>query len=176
MNFQETKIAGSYVIDVRRIEDDRGFFGRTWCRQELAEHGLSQEIVQVNTALSLAKGTLRGMHFQRSPHSEVKIVSCPSGAVFDVVLDLRPESPTFRQWFGVELTADNFRMLYIPEGCAHGYQTLQDNSVLNYTTSAMYAPDHATGVRFDDPAFRIDWPLPVSVISDADAGWPDFSS
>lgn len=176
MNFQETKIAGSYVIDVRRIEDDRGFFGRTWCRQELGELGLSQDIVQVNTALSLAEGTLRGMHFQRSPHSEVKIVSCPSGAVFDVVLDLRPESPSFRQWFGVELTGDNFRMLYIPEGCAHGYQTLQDNSVLNYTTSAMYAPDHATGVRFDDPAFGIEWPLPVGMISAADAGWLDFSS
>jgi dTDP-4-dehydrorhamnose 3,5-epimerase len=175
MNFQETKIAGSYVIDVRRIEDPRGFFGRTWCRQEMGEQGLSQEIVQVNTALSLAKGTLRGMHFQRDPHAEVKIVSCPSGAVFDVVLDLRPESPTYCEWFGVELSGDNFRMLYIPEGCAHGYQTLQDNSVLNYTTSVMYAPDHATGVRYDDPAFGIEWPQSVSVVSDADAGWPDFS-
>ena len=175
MNFLKTKINGSYVIEIRKIEDSRGFFGRTWCKHELAEQGLGHELVQINTALSHAKGTLRGMHFQRPPLSEIKMISCSAGAVFDVVLDLRPESPTFCQWFGVELNAENFRSLVIPEGCAHGYQTLSDNSVLTYSTSAMYSPQHATGVRFDDPAFGIEWPLPVSVISEADSQWPDFS-
>ena len=176
MKFQETKIAGSYVIDIRRIEDQRGFFARTWCKNEFAEHGLSSDITQTNMALSVSAGTLRGMHFQRSPHSEVKIVSCSAGAVFDVVLDLRPESPTYCQWFGLELNAENFRMLYIPTGCAHGYQTIRDNTVLNYATSAAYAPNHATGVRFDDPTFAIEWPLQVNVISEADVSWPDFSA
>ncbi len=174
MEFTANKVAGSCVIDIRRIEDDRGFFARTWCEKELLDAGLTARIAQVNTALSIEKGTLRGMHFQHSPHEEVKIVSCTAGSVFDVVLDLRPDSETYRQWFGVELSAKNCRMLYVPEGCAHGYQTLEDNVMLTYATSAVYAPDAASGVRFDDPAFGIEWPLAVSVVSDADRGWPDF--
>jgi len=174
MDIKANAIEGSYTIDIRRIEDDRGFFARTWCRKELADAGLNNQIAQINTALSLSSGTLRGMHLQSPPHEEVKIVSCSAGAVFDVVVDLRPESRTYCQWFGVELSAQNQRMLYIPEGCAHAYQTLEDNTVLNYTTSAMYAPDAATGVRYDDSAFGIRWPKPVSLISAADAGWPDF--
>ena len=174
MDFSPAGIPGSFVIDIRPIKDERGFFARTWCADELRAQGLVGEIAQINTALSHAKGTLRGMHLQAPPHGEAKIVSCQAGRVFDVVVDLRPDSPSYCQWRGFELSAENFRMLYIPEGCAHGYQTLEDNCVLSYTTSERYAPDSATGVRFDDPAFAVDWPLPPSVVSKADSSWPEF--
>jgi dTDP-4-dehydrorhamnose 3,5-epimerase len=176
MEISTNGIDGSFIIDIRKISDDRGFFARTWCREELAEAGLNSEIAQINTALSLLAGTVRGMHFQDRPNAEVKIVSCSAGAVFDVVVDLRPKSKTYCKWFGVELTAENHRMLYVPEGCAHGYQTLQDNSVLDYSTSAMYAPSSAGGVKFDDPAFGIEWVRPINVISAADSEWPAFEA
>jgi dTDP-4-dehydrorhamnose 3,5-epimerase len=174
MIFSETKISGVYVIDVERRRDGRGFFARTWCERELQENGLTNSVVQENVAFSHKQGCVRGMHFQLFPHEEVKIVRCTMGAVYDVAIDLRPDSPTHKKWMAVELTADNHRMVYIPEGCAHGYQTLVDNSEICYQTSRFYAPDVARGVRYNDPAFSVDWPLPVQVISEADSSWPDY--
>jgi len=174
MIFSETPIAGAVQIDIKRIEDHRGFFGRAWCRQEFVEHGLNPALAQCNIGYNLRAGTVRGMHFQLAPHQEAKLVRCTMGAASDVVLDLRPGSPSFRKWHAVELTAENRRMLYIPEGCAHGYQTLVDGTEVFYQTTALYAPAAAKGVRHDDPAFGITWPLAVQVISDADRSWPDF--
>lgn len=176
MEFTETKLTGAFVLRLKKIEDARGYFGRTWCRDELRQHGLNPEIVQTNTGFSHKRGTLRGLHFQRAPHAEVKVMRCTRGAIFDVIVDLRADSPTRGQWFGLELTPDNGLMLYAPEGFAHGYQTLEDNAEMYYNTSQMYAPKAATGVRFNDPAFGIAWPLPVSVISDADRAWPDYQT
>lgn len=161
MKFTQTEIKGVYLIEMDRIEDSRGFFGRAWCTNELAQQGLDNRIAQVNVGFSPNVGTIRGMHLQRPPHAEVKIVRCTLGAVYDVAVDLRPNSPTFWRWFGVELNAQNRCSLYVPEGCGHGYQTLATDSEIQNSTSAMYAPDRAIGVRFDDPAFGIEWPLPV---------------
>ncbi|MEP7242481.1 MAG: dTDP-4-dehydrorhamnose 3,5-epimerase family protein [Gammaproteobacteria bacterium] len=175
MKFEETSIPGAFVIDLEPIRDDRGFFARSWCATQFAKHGLSTTITQVNTALSVAAGTLRGMHFQAAPHAEVKVVQVPRGSAYDVVLDLRPDSPQYRRWFGLELSEQNFRALYIPEGCAHGYITLEPDTVLTYSTSVDYAPKSAAGVRFDDPAFGIHWPRAASVVSSADRAWPAFA-
>ncbi|MEO8445608.1 MAG: dTDP-4-dehydrorhamnose 3,5-epimerase family protein [Gammaproteobacteria bacterium] len=174
MQFTETGVQGAFVIDLRRIVDERGFFARQWCHDELAKRGLCAHIAQINTSESTLRGTVRGMHYQETPHAEVKIAHCPRGAVFDVVVDLRPDSPTFRRWHGVELTGENFRALYVPEGCAHGFITLRDDTVLTYFTSKPYAPAAAKGVRFDDPAFGIRWPEEVRVVSAADRQWPVF--
>jgi len=174
MIFTETKIQMAYIIDLERREDHRGFFARSWCQKEFESHALNPCTAQINVGFNKRKGTLRGMHFQLSPYQEVKVVRCTMGAVYDVIIDLRPASSTHKQWFGVELTADNRRMLYIPEGCAHGYQTLIDNTEIYYQTSQFYAPEHAIGVRYNDPAFGIDWPVAVEVISDADRSWPDY--
>jgi dTDP-4-dehydrorhamnose 3,5-epimerase len=174
MLFTETKLKGAYVIDIERKTDNRGFFARAWCRNEFAEHGLSTTVVQRNVALSTRRGTLRGLHFQIAPYQEVKIVRCTRGALLDVIVDLRPESPTYRQWIAVELNEDNYKMLYVPEGFAHGYQTLADNTELDYDTSEFFVADAARGVRFNDPAFKIDWPLEPTAISDADRNWPDY--
>lgn len=170
--FTPTRIAGVRVIDIEKRQDERGYFGRTWCERELAAQGLSTRIAQVNAAVSLKAGTLRGMHYQRAPFAEVKIMRCQRGAVFDVIVDLRRDSATYSQWVGVELTAENGRMLYAPEGCAHGYVTLREDTELSYSTSQFYAPDAAHGVRFDDPAFGIQWPVAASVISAQDRNWP----
>lgn len=175
MLFQETDIAGAFVVEIKRIADDRGFFGRAWCSEEFRKRGLSDTIVQINTGVSTRAGTLRGMHYQLAPHAEVKVVQCTRGAVYDVAVDLRPESPTFKRWAAVELSDQNYRTFYIPEGCAHGYLTLSDDAVLTYTTSKSYAPTAAKGVRFDDPAFGIQWPGNIRVISTADRNWPDFT-
>jgi len=172
--FTPTKIADVYVIDVERRQDERGYFGRMWCEREMAAHGLSTRVAQTNVAVSLRAGTLRGMHYQREPFAEVKIIRCARGAVYDVIVDLRPASATYLQWVGVELTAENGRMLYAPEGCAHGYVTLRDDTELSYSTSQFYAPEAANGVRFNDPAFNIQWPVAVSVISAQDRNWPTF--
>jgi len=174
MEFVETHLKGAFIVRIKRIEDFRGFFGRAWCRDEFAKHGLNPNATQLNVAFSHKKGTLRGLHFQAAPHDEAKFMRCSRGAVHDVIVDLRPDSPTRGQWVGVDLTADNHAMLYAPEGFAHGYQTLEDNTELNYMTTAAYAASSARGVRYDDPAFKIVWPLPVSVISDADKAWPDY--
>ncbi|HJR71746.1 MAG TPA: dTDP-4-dehydrorhamnose 3,5-epimerase family protein [Gammaproteobacteria bacterium] len=174
MKFSASPLSGCHIIELDKRVDERGYFARTWCRQELAEHGLSMEVAQVNVGVSTKTGTLRGMHYQLPPHAEIKIVRCSRGAAYDVAVDLRPDSPTFRRWYGVELTHDSGRMLYVPEGCAHGYLTLAADTELLYFTSHAYAPGAARGVRYDDPAFGIEWPAPVRVVSNADATWPDF--
>ena len=174
MDFTETKLKGAFVVRQKRIEDARGFFARAWCADEFAAHGLNPSIIQLNTAFNRRAGAVRGLHFQSEPHAEAKFVRCTRGAIFDVAVDLRPDSPTRGQWVGEELTADNGAMLYIPEGFAHGYQTLSDETEMYYTTTAVFAPAAAGGYRHNDPAFAIAWPLPVSIISDADAKWPDY--
>ena len=174
MIFTELDLAGAYVLDLERREDERGFFARAWCANELAEHGLETRLVQANVAFNRLKGTVRGMHMQEPPHAEVKLIRATRGAVYDVIVDVRPGSPTRGRWAGVELSAANGRALYVPEGFAHGYQTLVDGAELLYSTSAVYAPDSACGVRYDDPRFGIRWLLPVSRISDQDRTWPDF--
>ena len=172
MHFIETGISGAWVIDPNPHQDERGRFLRAWCAREFSERGLEFTPVQANMGYSVTKGTLRGMHFQKAPNLEAKLVRCTRGAMFDVLLDLRPGSSTYGKWYGVELTADNGRMLYVPEQCAHGYQTLQQNTEMHYLTSAFYNPGSATGVRFDDPAFAIRWPLRPTVISQQDRNWP----
>jgi len=171
VRFTTTPVQGAVVVGVDRITDDRGFFARVWCRDEFTQHGLEADWVQANVGWSTRAGTLRGMHYQRDPHAEVKLVRCTRGAVYDVALDLRPSSPSYLRWAGVTLSADEHTMLYIPEGCAHGYQTLTDDSEIVYLTSAPYAREAATGSRYDDPAFGIRWPREVEVISEQDAGW-----
>jgi dTDP-4-dehydrorhamnose 3,5-epimerase len=176
MRFTETKLKGAYVIDMERREDHRGFFARGWCQKEFEAHGLATRFVQANIGFSHKKATLRGMHFQSSPYEEVKLVRCTRGRIVDIIVDLRSDSFTYRQWLSIELTADNRTMLYVPEGCAHGYQTLEDNTEVVYDTSQFYAPHHATGVLHNDTAFGIAWPLPVEVISEADRNWPRYLS
>jgi dTDP-4-dehydrorhamnose 3,5-epimerase len=172
--FTPAGLSGVYLVDLRRIEDDRGFFARGWCSREFADHGLNPKLEQINVGFSHHRGTVRGMHFQRPPFEEAKLVRCTRGAIYDVTIDLRHDSPTFRQWLAVELTADNRRMLYVPEGFAHGYQTLVDDTEMYYQTSAAYAPEAASGVRFDDPVFGVTWPLAVTRISQTDRSWPVF--
>jgi dTDP-4-dehydrorhamnose 3,5-epimerase len=174
MEFIETSLKGAYLVQLKKIQDERGYFARGWCREEFLQHGLNPQMVQLNVGFSLRRGTVRGMHYQLAPHGEAKYVRCTRGAIYDVVIDLREGSPTLRQWFGIELTPDSGLMLYAPEGFGHGYQSLQDDTEMYYMTSAPYAPAAARGVRYDDPAFGVRWPLPVSVISKADRDWPDF--
>ena len=176
MRFIDTEISGAKVIHPEPHEDSRGRFMRVWCAQEFAEHGLDFLPIQANMGFSIRKGTVRGMHFQEAPAVEAKLVQCIRGAMFDVVLDLRPESSSYGKWHGVELSPDNGRMLYVPERCAHGYQTLEDCTEMYYMTSAPYAPASARGVRVDDPAFRIQWPLVATVISEQDRNWPLIES
>ena len=175
MEFVETPLKGAYVVRLKKISDDRGFFARGFCHDEFAAHGLNGNMVQLNVGFSHKKGTLRGLHYQTAPHEEAKFVRCTRGAIYDVIVDLRADSPTRGQWFGAELTPDNGTMLYVPEGFAHGYQTLTDDAEMYYMASVPYAPKSATGVRYDDPALAIAWPVPVSVISDADRNWPTYS-
>jgi len=174
MEFTETRLKGAFLVRLKKIEDHRGFFARGWCQEEFAKHGLNPNMLQMNVGFSHKKGTVRGLHYQEKPHEEAKFVRCTLGAIFDVVVDLRPESPTRGQWFGAELTGENATMLYAPEGFAHGYQTLADDTEMNYMTTALYAAGAAKGVRYNDPAFGIPWPLPVSVISEQDQKWPDY--
>jgi len=175
MLFAETEIEGAYLIEPERRFDERGFFARMFCEKELADRGLTVSISQANTGFSPRSGTLRGLHFQLAPHAEVKIARCLRGSVFDVAVDLRPGSTTYRRWTGHLLSADNGKLLYVPEGCAHGYLTLAPDTELMYLTSAPYAPSAARGVRYDDPAFAIAWPAKVEVISKADLSWPAFA-
>ena len=175
MIFAETRLLGVYLIELEPRRDERGFFARQWCAQEFVRAGLDSAIAQINTAHSTRAGTLRGMHYQRAPHAEIKLVRCTRGAVFDVAVDLRADSPTYRQWFGVQLDDESGRQLYIPHGCAHGYLTLVANTDVVYQASVPYAPGSATGVRHDDPAFNIVWPRPIEVISRQDQEWPRFA-
>ena len=172
MRFIETKVAGAKTIDPSPHQDERGRFMRAWCAKEFAENGINFVPVQANIGYSVRKGTTRGMHFQIEPALEAKLVRCTRGVIFDVVLDLRPESSSYGKWFGTELSAENGRMLFLPEGCGHGYQTLQDDTEMHYMASAYYTHAVARGVRFDDPAFGIQWPLAAAVISDQDRNWP----
>jgi dTDP-4-dehydrorhamnose 3,5-epimerase len=175
MEFTETRLKGAFLVRLKRIEDHRGFFARGWCREEFGSQGLNADMVQLNVGFSHKRGTLRGLHYQESPHAEAKFVRCTRGAIFDVIVDLRPDSPTRAQWLGVELTQDNGVMLYAPEGFAHGYQTLTDHADMYYMTTATFARDAAKGVRYNDPAFGIQWPLPIAVISEPDQKWPDYA-
>ena len=174
MRFEETDIPGCRIVHPERFEDDRGFFARAWDTAELAAHGLSPTLAQCSLSFNHRRGTLRGLHYQTAPHAEAKLVRCTAGALFDVCLDLRSESPAFRRWVGVELTPANGLALYVPEGCAHGFLTLEDATVALYLISAPYAPHAAAGVRWDDPAFGIDWPSAVTTIHPRDAGYPHF--
>lgn len=175
MIFKETRLKGAFIIEPERLEDSRGFFARAWCRRELQAVGLNPRLVQCNISFNHKKGTLRGMHYQAHPHEEAKLVRCTGGAILDVVIDLRPESPTYMEWVAVELTADNRRMLHVPENFAHGYQTLMDDAEVFYQVSQFYVPAAERGIRFDDPAFKIDWPqVDDRVISEKDKNWPDY--
>jgi dTDP-4-dehydrorhamnose 3,5-epimerase len=174
MEFIETSLKGAFVVRFKKIEDERGYFARAWCCEEFLQHGLISQMVQLNVGFSHRRGTVRGMHYQLAPHAEAKFVRCTRGAIYDVIVDLRKDSPTLGQWHGIELTPDNGLMVYVPEGFAHGCQTVQDNTEMYYMTSALFAPTAARGVRYNDPAFGITWPLPVSFISATDRDWPDF--
>jgi dTDP-4-dehydrorhamnose 3,5-epimerase len=174
MIFTETKLQGAFVVDLKPIEDERGFFARAWCQQECQEHGLTPDVKQVNLSYNIHKGTLRGMHCQIEPYGEAKMVRAIRGAVFDVIIDLRPDSPTYQEWIGVELSAQNHRLLYVPENFAHGFQTLTNDTEILYQVSQFYTPGAERGIRYDDPAFAIEWPLDVSVISEKDRTWTDF--
>lgn len=176
MRFEDIGISGAAIVEPERREDERGYFARLYCADELQRHGLLAPISQINTGVSPRAGTLRGLHYQSAPHDEVKIVRCVRGAVFDVIVDLRPQSPTYKRWFGAELSAANGLMLYAPQGTAHGYLTLADDTELIYMTNKPYAPGAAGGVRYDDPAFGIRWPAEVCIISKADLGWQPFSA
>jgi dTDP-4-dehydrorhamnose 3,5-epimerase len=175
MIFKETKLKGSFIIEIERLKDQRGFFARGWCKREFETQGLVSRLVQANISLNKKRGTLRGMHYQVAPHAETKVVRCTRGSVYDVIIDLRPDSPTYKQWLGVELTADNRRMLYVPKGFAHGYQTLEDDSEVFYYVSEFYTPAAERGFRYNDQALAIKWPLEVQVISDKDMNWPDYT-
>jgi dTDP-4-dehydrorhamnose 3,5-epimerase len=172
VQFTKTQIAGAWIIDPATRKDDRGHFFRAWCSKEFSDQGMQFQPVQANMGFSIKKGTVRGLHYQVAPALEAKLVRCTRGAMFDVVLDIRTDSPTCGTWHAVELTPENGKMLLLPEGCAHGYQTLDDNTEMHYMASQFYAPNEARGVRFDDPAFNIQWPLPVSSISEQDRNWP----
>ena len=174
MIFKETKLKGAFIIEPERIEDERGFFARTFCRKEFEVNGLNPNLVQCSLSFNKKKGTLRGMHYQTAPHEETKLVRCTRGAIYDVMLDLRPNSPTFKQWVSVELTGENRRMLYIPEGVAHGFQTLQEETEVLYQMSEFFHPECARGVRWDDRKFGIEWPSGERIISERDRAYPDF--
>jgi dTDP-4-dehydrorhamnose 3,5-epimerase len=175
MRFIETSIAGAWLIELQPIRDDRGAFARVWCEDTFAARGLNGRFRQCNAAITRRRGTLRGLHYQIPPHEEVKLMRCVRGAIFDVIADLRPDSPTYLQWLGVELTADNDRMLYVPAGCAHGYQTLADDTEVNYPVTALYTASAERGIRWNDPVFAIQWPDAADrQLSPKDQQWPDF--
>jgi dTDP-4-dehydrorhamnose 3,5-epimerase len=175
MRFLETQLDGARLMELEPIDDERGFFSRTFCVREFARQGLEANFVQHSLSYSKQRGTLRGMHFQVHPHDEVKVVECARGALWDVIIDLRPHSPTYRRWQGFELTAESRQQLYIPAGFAHGFQTLQDNTEARYLISTYHEPSAARGYRYDDVSFAIKWPLSVTLISDKDLAWPDFT-
>jgi len=174
MIFTETKIKGIYIIDPEPLTDERGFFARSFCKEEFQKHGLETDIVQCNISYNKKRGTLRGMHYQVPPFEEAKIVSCTNGSIYDVVLDLRRDSATYCQWVAVELSADNYRMVFIPKGCAHGFQTLVDNTVVYYQMTEVFHPESASGVRWNDPVFGIQWVLDETIISEKDKNLSDF--
>jgi dTDP-4-dehydrorhamnose 3,5-epimerase len=174
VKFTPTLIQGAFLVHIEPIEDERGFFARTWCREEFSRQGLSPDLLQSSVSFNRSRGTLRGMHYQVAPHQEAKLVRCTMGTIYDVIVDLRPDSQTLRRWIGVELSAVSRRMLFIPEGLAHGFITLQDDTEVLYQMSGAYHAESARGVRWDDPAFAIRWPTAPRLISERDRTYPDF--
>jgi dTDP-4-dehydrorhamnose 3,5-epimerase len=175
MRFHKTKLFGAYLVEVEKREDHRGFFARSFCRHEFEALGLNPCIAQANIGFSHLRGTLRGLHYQVPPHAETKIIRCTSGALYDVIIDLRRSSSTYREWTGVELSEENYRLLYVPEGFAHGYLTLTDNTEVTYLVSRGFAPNAERGIRWDDPRFCIEWPIDPMVISEKDNSWQNWS-
>ena len=176
MIFTETKLKGAFIIDLELRADDRGAFARTFCMKEFEDHGLKPSVAQCNLSFNYKAGTLRGMHYQTPPAAETKLVRCTKGAIYDVIIDMRPDSPTYKQHIGVELTAENHRALYVPELFAHGYQALTDGAEVVYQVGEFYTPGYERGIRYDDPVFGIEWPMPVTVISEKDAAWAPFEA
>jgi dTDP-4-dehydrorhamnose 3,5-epimerase len=176
MMFEKTKLAGVFGLQIQPASDERGFFARTWCQKEFESNGLKSKLVQCSISFNAHKGTLRGIHYQDAPYPETKLVRCTRGAIYDVVIDLRPQSPTFKQWIAVVLSAEQRNMVYIPEGCAHGFLTLEEQTEVFYQMSEFYHPEVARGVRWDDPTFQIAWPGSVEVISEKDRMYPNFES
>jgi dTDP-4-dehydrorhamnose 3,5-epimerase len=174
MIFHETKLAGVFEVHLEPRTDDRGFFARSWCQEEFQNHGLNSKVAQCSVSFNTRKGTLRGIHYQAAPYPETKVIRCTQGAIYDLVVDLRPQSPTFKQWVGVILTAANRQMLYVPEGCGHGFLTLENETEVFYQISEFYRPELSRGVRWDDPTFKIIWPAQVEMISERDRMYPNF--
>ena len=175
MIFAETPLRDAFLINIERLEDERGFFARCWCRREFAEHGLHSSPVQCSTSFTKAKGTLRGMHYQIKPCQETKLVRCTKGSIYDVIVDIRPDSPTYKGWFGTVLSADNRVSVYAPEGFAHGFLTLENDVEVFYQISEYYSAEHSRGFRWNDPSFAIQWPIDISLMSQRDRTYPDFS-
>ena len=174
MIFEPATIAGSFVVSMQAYEDERGWFARAWCEEEFRAHGITARPVQTNASFSAHRGTIRGLHWQEETHPEAKFLRCIAGAVYDVAVDVRPDSPSFGAWQGIELVAGDRRQVYVPEGCAHGYQALVDGCEVSYNVSHAYAPQAERGLRWNDPAFSISWPVSDVIVSDKDAAWPDF--
>jgi len=175
LKFEETPLRGAWVVDLAPIEDERGFFARSFCEKEFSERGLNPRVVQCNVSFNRRRGTLRGMHYQAAPHEEAKLVRCTQGAVWDVIVDLRPGSPTFKRWYGAELSAANRRAFYVPEGMAHGFQTITEDAEVLYQMAASFRPESARGVRWNDPAFAIQWPIADPFMSERDRAFPLFA-
>jgi dTDP-4-dehydrorhamnose 3,5-epimerase len=175
MIFEETKLKGAFIVDIKRLEDERGFFARTYCHKEFSEHGMMFGVLQTNMSTNRVKGTLRGMHYQKNPYQETKFVRCIKGALYDVIVDLRPESPTYKEWIGVELSEDNQRAIFVPKDFAHGFITLIDDTTIFYMASQFYTPGAESGIRWNDPALRIEWPVKPQIISVKDSSWNDFA-
>ena len=176
MIFTETTVNDAYIVELDKREDHRGFFARTWDKNEFEEHNLNSNLVQCNVSFSKKRGTLRGMHYQKKPFEESKLIRCTKGKIFDVIIDLRTHSSTFKKWFGVELTQENYKMLYVPEGFAHGFQSLEDNSEIIYQVSEFYTPNSELGIHWNDPAFNITWPIEEKTITEKDNSWKLFDS
>lgn len=174
MIFSETKLAGAYLIDIEKSEDDRGFFSRLWDKDEFSKKGLDSNYVQISISGNIKKGTIRGMHYQANPYEETKIVRCTRGKIYDVIIDLRRDSKTFKEWFSAELSADNYKMMYVPKGFAHGFQTLEDDSEVTYQISQEYMPEFSKGIKWSDAAINITWPMEPTIISQRDRAFPDF--
>jgi len=174
VKFTETKLEGAYIIEIEKLTDDRGFFARSWCQKEFEAHGLTSRVVQTNVSFNRKKGTLRGLHYQLKPNEESKLIRCTRGAIYDVIIDLRPKSPTYKQWIGVKLSDENYTMFFVPENFAHGFQTLKNNTEITYQVSQFFTTGSERGIRWNDPIFGIKWPLEIAVISAKDRDWPDF--
>ena len=175
MIFTETKLKDAYIIELEKLGDERGFFARSWCQKEMESHGLNTKLRQANISLSKDRRTLRGLHLQKAPFREAKLIRCTKGALHDVIVDLRKDSPSFMQWIGVELTSENYKMLYVPEGFAHGFLTLENNTEASYQVSQFYTPEAEVGIRWNDPSLEIKWPFAPKVMSEKDKGHPDFN-